>query len=188
MYTPPTPGITTSQRPLSYAQDCEPPKPIPPPCFLGRLISHPSFKTPAANPLVSFESSAAISTMPSAPRTPRTTNSQDNFDQGQQVDARGCDRERSGKNEREIDMDVSASSLNFSPVSDTSTSQSTSSPSSSADNLPPYLSYLNPPTRCPRLPFPPRRIISRSWLIPYALYLPIRVQRRWSGPRNLYPQ
>jgi hypothetical protein len=94
MYTPPTPGITTSQRPLSYVQDCEPPKPIPPPCFLGRLISHPSFKTPTIDPLVSFESSPAISTTPSASRTPRTTNSQDNFDQGQRVDARGCDRER----------------------------------------------------------------------------------------------
>ena len=61
------------------------------------------------------------------------------FDQRQQADTPGCGRERDGKCEREIDMDLSASSSNISLVSDTSTS----SPSSSTDDL--FLSPSLPP-------------------------------------------
>ncbi|KAF8232884.1 hypothetical protein L208DRAFT_916086 [Tricholoma matsutake] len=103
-------------------------RPIPPTSFLDRLNSNPNFKSPAAVPLLSFDSSTTIATTPTSYPA---ADSQVYSNEAQQ----------------EIDIDISASSFNISLVSDTSTS--TSTPSSSSEDLP--FSVPLPPRR-PILP------------------------------------
>jgi hypothetical protein len=112
--------VTTPASP----HDCERPRPIPPKRFLGLPSSNPSFKSAAADPMLSFESSATITTMV---RVSSAANSRGDFSEGWQEDAHryGCRSEGERERETDIDVDISASSFNISLVSDTSTSTST---------------------------------------------------------------